>query len=286
VSGCVVAIPVGPAEADVGRTHDLLAALRAHEPRVQRVVLVDDAATGRAWPADVSVVPNPRNGRGIGTLGGTCTATLAGLAWAHENARGAWVLRLDTDALVIGPFVEAVAGAWQPGDGVLGSCHRTCNGETRDISSWNSWVRRHTHHVWLWRHPPRRLRYVQPSIPVVRRAVREALANGYTPGEHCMAAGCAVSAELIEAIAARDWLDHPRLWLNTLLGDDIMLGIMARALGFELRDLHSVFGLKHVGLADTPDRLVERGFAIVHSVKNDSRYGEADIRAFFAARRG
>lgn len=285
MSGCVVAIPVGPAEADVGRTHDLLAALRAHEPRAQRVVVVDDAPGGRPWPAGVAVVPNPRAGRGIGTLGGTCTATLAGLAWAHANAPGAWVLRLDTDALVIGPFVEAIEAAWQDGDGVLGSCHRTCNGERRDLSSWDSWVRRHAHPVWLWRHPPRRLRYVQPAIPVVRRAVREALAQGYTPGEHCIAAGCAISAPMLDAMAQRGWLDAPRRWLNTLLGDDIMLGIMARALGLELRDLHNVFGLKHIGLADTPERLVERGFAVVHSVKNDPRYGEAEIRAFFAARR-
>jgi hypothetical protein len=249
------------------------------------VILVDDAPAGRAWPAEVAVVPNPRRGRGIGTLGGTCTATLTALAWAHAHSPGAWVMRLDTDALVIGPFVDAVEAAWRPGDGVLGSCHRTCNGERRDVSTWEGWVRGHAHLVWLWRHPPRRLRYVQPSIPQVRRAVREALANGYTPGEHCIAAGCAISAAMIAGIAARGWLDDPRRWLNTLLGDDIMLGIMARALRLELRDLHAVFGLKHVGLADTPQRLVERGFAVVHSVKNDPRYGEEDIRAFFAARR-
>jgi hypothetical protein len=285
VSGCVVAIPVGPAEADVGRTHDLLAALRAHEPQAQRILLVDDAPAARRWPGDVAVIPNPRRGRGIGTLGGTCTATLAALAWAHAEAPGAWVLRLDTDALVIGPFVDAVAAACQPRDGVLGSCHNTCNGEPRDFGSWERWVRMHAHRVWLWRTPPRRLRYVQPAIPVVRRAVREALANGYTPGEHCMAAGCAISPQMIAAMAEREWLDEPRRWLNTLLGDDIMLGIMARALGFELRDLHAVFGLKHIGLADTPERLVERGFAVVHSLKNDPRYEEDDIRAFFAARR-
>jgi hypothetical protein len=115
--------------------------------------------------------------------------------------------------------------------------------------------------------------------------VREALANGYTPGEHCIAAGCAISPALVAGMASRGWLDEPRRWLDTLLGDDIMLGIQARALGLDLRDLHSVFGLKHIGLADTPERLVERGFAVVHSVKNDPRFGEADIRAFFAARR-
>jgi hypothetical protein len=285
MSRCVVAIPVGPAEAEVARTRDLLSAVRAHERGIDRIVLVDDAPGSRRWPADVAVVPNPRRGRGIGTLGGTCTATLAALAWAHAHAPGAWVLRLDTDALVIGPFVAAIEAAWRPDDGILGSCRRTCNGEPRDLAPWASTVRRHAWPVWLWRHPPRRLRHVQPPVRVARQAVREALARGYVPGEHCIAAGCAISAPMIAALAARGWLDHPRRWLNTRLGDDIMLGIMARALGLELRDLHDVFGLKHIGLADTPQGLLERGFAIVHSVKNDPHHREEEIRSFFAAQR-
>jgi hypothetical protein len=285
MSGCVVAIPVGPSDAEVARTHDLLAAIRAHESRVERIVLVDDAPSPRSWPDGVAVVPNPRAGRGIGTLGGTCTATLAGLAWAHARAPGDWVLRLDTDALVIGPFVEAVETEWRPGDGVLGSCRHTCNGERRDLTPWAFTVRRHAWPVWLWRHPPRRLRHVQPPVRVARQAVREALARGYDPGEHCIAAGCAISAPMIAGMAARGWLDEPRQWLNTRLGDDIMLGIMARALGLDLRDVHAVFGLKHIGLADTPQRLLERGFAVVHSVKNDPHHREEEIRSFFAAQR-
>jgi hypothetical protein len=126
---------------------------------------------------------------------------------------------------------------------------------------------------------------VQPAIRIVRSAVREALARGYVPGEHCIAAGCAISASMIAGMASRGWLDEPRRWLNTRLGDDVMLGIQARALALDLRDLHAVFGLKHIGLADTPQALVERGFAVVHSVKNDPRYREDEIRAFFAARR-
>jgi hypothetical protein len=285
MSGCVVAIPVGPSDADVARTHDLLAALRAHEPGAGHVVLVDDAPAPRAWPDGVAVVPNPRRGRGIGTLGGTCTATLAALGWAHARARGQWVLRLDTDALVIGPFVDALEAEWRPGDGVLGSCRRTCNGEPRDLTPWAGVVRRHARPVWVWRHPPRRLRHVQPAVTVARRAVREALARGYEPGEHCIAAGCAISARMIAGMADRGWLDRPRRWLNTRLGDDIMLGIMARALGLDLRDMHSVFGLKHIGLADSPERLLERGFAVVHSVKNDPQHREDEIRAFFADQR-
>lgn len=283
----VVAILAGPAPDEAARVADLLASLRAGEPRASAVLVVDDAG-GRAprrWPADVEVIANPRGGRGIGTLGGTCVGTLAALAWIHEHAPGAWCLRLDADALVIGPFAEAIEAAIEPGVGVLGSCRQTCNGEPRDLSSWAPVVRRHARRAWLWRRPPRRWLHVQPAIPQVRATVRAALARGYVPGEHCLAAGCAIMAELIGGLAATGALDHPRRWLNTRFGDDVMLGVQARALGLELRDLHAVFGLRHVGLADTPQRLAERGFAVIHSVKNDPDHHEAEIRAFFAARR-
>lgn len=281
----VVAIPVGPSEADADRTRDLLDSLRAHEPRARRIVLVDDARAPREWPDGVAAIPNPRAGRGIGTLGGTCTATIAALAWAHENAPGAWVMRLDTDALVIGPFADAIERAWRTGDGVLGSCRKTCNGEPRDFGPWVRKSRKHARRVWLWLRPPRRLRHVQRAVPVVRRVTRAALVRQYQPGEHCIAAGCAISAEMVRRAAGEGWLDDPRAWLNTRLGDDIMLGMMARALWLDLRDFHQVFGLKHIGLADTPQGLADRGFAVVHSVKNDERFPEEEVRAFFAGRR-
>lgn len=272
---CVVAIPVGPSAVEADRARDAIASVRAHEPDVAAVVVVDDGGPGdRAFDGSV-VLPNPRRGRGYGTLGGTCAATLAALAWAREHVPGAWVLRLDTDALVIGPFAAAVEEAFaaDPEVGVLGSCHRTCNGEPRDVSAWARDVRRHARLVWSWRR-------LQLGPRRARMLVRRALDAGYQPGAHCIAAGCAISPHLI---AAMD-LD-PEPWIDSRLGDDVLLGIAAAAHGFALRDLHAVFGLRHVGLPDAPQRLVDRGFAIVHSVKNDPAHAEADVRAFFAARR-
>lgn len=283
--GPVVAIPVGPAPQDAARAHDLLAALRAHEPRVQRVILVDDAPD-RTWAQPgVTVIPNPRTGRGIGTLGGTCTATLAALAWAHANHRGSWVLRLDVDALVIGPFADRVEAAWEPGDGILGSCTRTPNGEPRDLTALAGEVARHVRPVWAWRRAPRRGHWLRPAQPHVRRVFRRALDHGYQPGEHCIAAGCAISAPFIAALAEAGELSRPRRWLSGRVGDDVMLGAMARGLGFGLRDFHEVFGVKHIGLAGTPRELLDRGFAVIHSTKNDPRLDEAHVRAFFAERR-
>jgi hypothetical protein len=292
VPGSVVVIPVAAGAMDGARVADLLAALAAHEPLAADVLIVDDEPRPRSWsaaahgPARVTVIPNPRRGRGIPTLGGTTTATLAALAWTHAHRPGAWVLRLDADALVIGPFVEAVQAALQPGDGILGSCHRTCNGDVRDVRAIAADVRRHTRPIWAWRRPPRRPWWVRPADRHIRSVLLQARAAGYQPGEHCLAAGCAISAPLIAALDARGWLQDPRRWLHARLGDDMVLGAMSRACGLALRDLHEVFGVTHRGLADSPAALCERGFAIIHSVKNDPAWSEEEVRAFFAAARG
>ena len=279
-------VPAGPGRAEHDRVLDLLDALEAHEPGLREIVIVDDDRRPRsAWPVNVDVIANPRKGRGIGTLGGTVAGTLAGLARVHRVAPGAWVLRLDADALVIGPVVARVEAAWRPGDGILGSCSRTCNGEPRDVRRWSGEVRRHARPVWAWRRPPRRPWYVRPADPSVRAVLLEARAAGYAAGEHCLAAGCAVSAALVSALSARGWLARPERWLGARLGDDIVLGAMSRACGLALRDCHAIFGVKHVGLADAPPRLLERGFAVVHSTKNDPALDEASIRSFFAAAR-
>jgi hypothetical protein len=290
-----VAIPVAPGDAERARVDDLLAALCAHEPAIVRIVLVDDDPDARRFDLPgVAVIANPRAGRGIGTLGGTCTATLAALRWAHQHAPGAHVVRLDTDSLVIGPFANAltVAITGRPSAGVLGSYDRTCNGEPRDFSPWAGVVRTHARPVWTWARPPRRGRYVQVALGgrlgTVRREVRAAMANGYEPGEHCLAAACVVTTAMIEGMHRAGMLDDPLRWLNTRFGDDIMLGVQARALGLDLVGLVAdgePFGLRHIGLADTPERLAARGFSFIHSVKNDPRVPEDEIRRFFAARR-
>lgn len=284
----VVLIPVAAGVADRARVVDLLEALAANEPLARDVLIVDDERPVRSFAHPrlrVDVIANPRRGRGIPTLGGTTAATLAGLAWVAAEAPGAWVLRLDADALVIGPFAEAVQAALEPGVGILGSCHRTCNGDVRDVRTIGTEVQRHTRPVWAWRRPPRRPWWVRPADRHVRCVLRAAAACGYRPGEHCIAAGCAISPALVQALAARGWLQDPRRWLGVRLGDDMVLGAMSRACGLTLVDLPAVFGLTHRGLPDTPQGLLERHFAIIHSVKNDPAWTEADVREFFAAAR-
>src|SRR5437879_1615800 len=111
-----VLLPIGPGGSEVERLADGLAALNAFEPDVERIVLVDDEPdAGRdlyraaGVLADrVTVIANPRDGRGAGWSDGLAVGMGAGLAEILDGASVAWALKLDTDALVVGPFASAI----------------------------------------------------------------------------------------------------------------------------------------------------------------------------------
>jgi hypothetical protein len=74
------------------------------------------------------------------------------------------------------------------------------------------------------------------------------------------------------------------LWLNTDLVEDVMMSMLVMASGMELMGFAAngeVFGVLHRGLPDVPERLLERGYGVIHSVRNDPRFSEGDIRVFF-----
>src|SRR5262249_1300788 len=107
-------------------------------------------------------------------------------------------------------------------------------------------------------------------------------------GGPCLGGACAIARDMIEGMATLGVFDDPRLWVASGCPDDVMLGIYARAVG--LRSANATtdgepFGLKYVGLPDAPDRLLARGYGLVHSVRNDARFPEGAIRAFYRAHR-
>ena len=83
-------------------------------------------------------------------------------------------------------------------------------------------------------------------------------------------------------------LDDLILWLDTFATEDGIIPLYAKMLGLELVDYVSrgePFGVVVRGLPGTLDEILERGYSIIHSVKNDPRVTEAQVREFFAARR-
>jgi hypothetical protein len=296
-------IPVGPGEAEPERARDAIESVLGYEPDVGAIVLVDDGPAPRdlvtlaaaGAPGAVSL-RNPRAGRGEGVYGATCAGTTTGLRWLAEHGEAPLVLRLDSDALAIAAFCDEVERLLRdrPSVGIVGSYDFAPTRMPRDFGVWEATVRKLERRLWVYRRPPHGISRVHVAIgrtraAAVRRQLRAALANGYTRGEHCLAAACVLTRELVRRLDGAGYLADPLAWLATWIPDDVMLGVQARAVGLELAGMTGdgePFGVAQLQLPGSPEWLVAQGYSLIHPVKD--RFGPGDeqsVRAFFRQRR-
>ncbi|HWF56447.1 MAG TPA: hypothetical protein VG223_17545 [Solirubrobacteraceae bacterium] len=287
-----VVVPVGPDPAELDRLADLLISLRvcgrdgAHGP--PKLVLIDDAPRPRKLERFWSGAAVVRTALWERRAPDPLSAMTAGTIEAMKRAEGEFALKLDTDALVIGPFADALSAAFaaDPSLGVLGAYDRSPDGGRRDWSMWPARLRRSTWLVslapaagrgWRLRVRPRRERVAARAVLAAAGANRS-----YELGAHCLGGAYAVSRRLLAQASQWDW----RPWVGAGLGEDVVVGLYCAAAGLRMGgmvDSGEPFGVNWSGLPAPPPELVERGFGIVHSVKS-GRYGtEAGLRAWFRA---
>jgi hypothetical protein len=298
-----VLIPIGGGSSEIDRLRDLLDSLFHYEPHVSEIVIVDDIMPARKFSelnlapgCRLVVLPNPRRGTGNGWLGGLAAAVIEGNNWLEKNSRCDFVLKLDTDALVIAPFAAKVIAAFaaKPRAFLLGSSTKTPNRIydlpedfptapalvklQRPLTVW-----RRTYRLWP------RLQCILFRRDRQRRAlIQAAVRNGYRLGLHCQGGAYALSRHGLTQIKASGALSDPMLWIWTPCSEDIVMTVSAYACGGTAGDLNGdgePFGTLAHGLPDTPERLVERGFSIIHSVKDFEDSKEKETREFFRQRR-
>lgn len=321
-----VLVLVGPDDVEVARAEDLFASLRGCEPAVACALVVDDSPVERGlaerlWlraPADVMLLSRPCTGAGTERRGALTGLTLAALSQLWRRSGADLIVKLDTDALIIGPFVEALAAffARRPEVGVAGALGDSSNPAHRIAEKSASvplLVRALAAAEGLRDGSGESAGRAEPAgegeaalrpIPIagfglvsaeqasafaaIEPHVRAAVARGYARLEYCQGGAYAISGELLARMAAAGYFDAVDAWNQLPVGEDVAIGMYARAVGLELADYcgeQEPFGVQWQGLPYALETLVSRGHGIVHSVKNDPRYAEAAVRAFFRERR-
>ncbi|MDB5294058.1 MAG: hypothetical protein JWO31_41 [Phycisphaerales bacterium] len=297
-----VVLACGPTDAEIERVADVLESVFHYEPGTRWVAVIDSGEEDRNLAARFAKSPgttlvgirNPKPGRANGQWGGLCVGVLAAYQWVVRHTDARFVIKYDSDALTINPFAAPMfqALADNPLSGVFGSYLRDCNGYTRDYRGMAGLMKR-LHRLALTEYQPNRFGRRFPLAlfgrpKTIRDQIARALANGYHFGEHVQGGAYGVSRELLNRMERWGYFDQRLIWADTEMSEDVMIGMYALAVGLGLAGLAAtgeVFGVKHVGLPDTVERLVERGYSVIHSLKNDPRLSEAEIRAFFKARR-
>ncbi len=296
-----IIIPVGPSANDVERAGDVLASVLAYEPETPLVLFIDDGGKDRRLDEKFRATAtcrlvnifNTRNGHGIGETSGLSAGMLLAIAWLHANADCGFVMKLDTDALIIAPFAEKILRtlAARPDVGMVGLYNRMCDGSVRDQTSFRKMLGKLASPFAVWRNPPG-WGYLTVHLwgrgATIRRQITEAIRAGYRPAEFILGGAYAFTGEAVRRFAKHGFLDDPHLWLGTHFSEDVVLSMYVCATGLRLHGMTAdgePFAVQHYGLPDTPERLVERGYSVIHSVKSDARFSEAAIREFYRKRR-
>lgn len=298
-----VAVAVGPGTREVERVQDLAASLTAYERGPGWFVMVDDSPEPRELFRVVRVpngwtpigIPHPRHDRAttfkVGK--GIISAVLAAMKWIQANTNAQYVLKVDTDSLVIAPFAEKLAATFaaSPTLGMLGACRMTPNGTPRDWGGHAKAVRGYFEPpAFDWKHPIASSKARDAFKAPPAAAVYElAKANpDFDCGIHCMGGGYAVSRTLLDRLTAAHLLDDPMIWTGIDLPEDVTIGLHTQAVNMTFADAvgeGEVFGVRYRGLPFLPEELVAKRYSVIHAVKNDERVDEATVRKFFAERR-
>lgn len=280
----IIVIPVGPNEPLDG-VLDTIASIRHYFCASHKVVIVDNSRKGsgeklRQSAPDIDVVP----GRYLGKFGSLYLNISLGTAHAYEHYRFDVLLRMDADALIIGPAPadDAIAFfAAHPNAGQIGVYKYDYQGAPMRWWPINVSV--------LVQGLLNPLSWLAPAWPGwhLRRMLLPALRAGYGFGEHVYGGGFFLSYACVEKLYRSGILTNPRL-SGVRLQEDHITSLGVKAVGMGLGDFASGNGpaaQTWIGLPAAPAELVAKGKKVVHSVRSWRDMNEAQVRAWFRERR-
>jgi len=289
----VILIPIGP-DCQIRFIADTIESIYFYMSPSSKVILVDDSMkkTGNDIlqqfnNVDVITIQGGVRGRpNYGLLAGLYLSLSKGLKLAYEKYDFDVLLRMDTDALVIGsnPDDDAIAEfARDPNLGLIGSFRVDCRGNLRGYGSTIDTLNESLRLKELLKHPRSRF----PGWFYWKSFYSKAIKNGYQPGDQCQGGAYFMSYECVKRLYQMDLLERYDLqWIN--LHEDQIFGLLTYVTGLKLGDFATgdyPMGIKHQGLPWHPEELIKRGKKITHSTRFFEELGEEAIRDIFQAAR-
>lgn len=214
-----------------------------------------------------------------GGLGGLQVNLATAFRYAVENVDFDVLLRLDTDALLLGPGLVEAAGrefAAKMHIGALGAYRFGPDGGSRDWTPARRVLQTET--------GPRGLRH-----PALRATLRRLIAEapGYTLGEHALGGAVLYRGGMLREMYRRSLLQLPE-FASSRLGEDHIFGLLTVVAGYQTGDFSGPddpMAVRWKGLPASPDELLRAGKLVTHSVRSWQGMNESEIRERFAAAR-
>ncbi|MDQ2752314.1 MAG: hypothetical protein M3R72_04750 [Bacteroidota bacterium] len=280
----VVVVPVGP-DSSVSFIEDTMAGYHHYTQSSYQIVFADDSQQGigkelkTKFPtADVITTTKAMGG----WAGLYITLSLA-FRHAVEQYHCKAVLKLDTDALIIGkaPEKEAIAlFSAQANAGIAGQYPTDYWGKPWNLNWPKQRIINGTQTWKFFRRPIANWQLI--------KLYKKALGNGYATGESVFGGAYFMSEAFLICLYQNGLL--PNAAFRSLnLGEDHLFSLLAKAFGFTLENLsgkNKPFGCAWKGLPVSPEELIADNKKIIHSVRYWNDKNESDIRTFFKERRG
>jgi len=276
----IVVIPVGPPDV-LEYVLDTIDSVIHYTGAERKIILLDDTGGKdtcdvlQSQLPDLDVVKTPRN---YGGRGGLYLTLSLGYLHAYKNYDFKVLLKMDTDALIIGEKPEEDAidfFARHPDVGIIGHYRFQTHPDVDD----DHWSKEQ-----LFEESRRKNLFRDPILCLsLRRLLRQARANGFRMGDYVFGGSYFMSAECVRRLAERNLFYRKELG-RSLLEEDHIFGLLAKAVGLELADFASgelPMALEWKGLPCAPEELVAKKKKVIHSTKRWEDLGEEEIRKFF-----
>jgi hypothetical protein len=279
----VLVIPAGPGTSLAFLTDTIFSFIHYTASSYQ-VILIDDSGQGlgtKVW----QVIPEVEilySKKPLGAWAGLYITLARAFAYALEKYSFKLLMKMDTDALVIGPEPEKEAFELFSSNtlmGIAGQYKFDYNGKPWDTG----WPRdRILNGATTWK-------FIRRPLPnaVLRKLYIKAVQNGYVAGESVFGGSCFYGHSLLLALHRHKLLPNELLGgLN--LGEDHIFSLLAKAVGFHLGDLSLPgfpFALAWKELPAAPGQLFAEGKKVIHSTRQWNGMNEEQIREFFRQKR-
>ena len=279
----VIIIPIGPA-AESDFAADTICSVQHFTEGSYKIVLMDDSHLGIAGELkkkfpEVDVITTPKN---YGRLCGLYITLALAYKYAIENFHFSALLKLDTDALVIGKdYAEYAIKLFEnnPVAGMAGQYGFEYDGKPWDISWPKNRIFKDACTLLIFRNP-------LPNF-TLRKWYRQALKNGYKRGESVFGGAYFMSERgllQLDKLGLLPSYNFEKLKLE----EDHLFSLLLVATGFQLADLSEgklPLACTWRGLPASPQELLSKGKKIIHSTRFWKEIKEKEIRNYFSNHR-
>jgi hypothetical protein len=270
-------------EKDYEMLIDVIHSIQFYVKEPHHIIAVDDFSPSR-WndklKQEFPGVTALRNPRSHGGRSGLYVTQALACKHALEHFDFRIFIKMDTDALMVGPFLVTRAiqkFEAEPDLGILGSYRQRADGKRRQWLRWKV--------MFLWESSQFRRFYKKPVL--WKDAIKEARKSGYDLGENILGGCYIINEKTLKVMNLKGYLDYEydHVINHSQIGDEIIYSLFCKASGFNIEDFGRPEDPMVIALDMVPlpkEKIVSKNKSVIHSVKMGfNKETQQDLRKFF-----